>query len=203
MSASSTGTPCDNHRCSDLPKPFHRCGIILNPSLSTAARHRVTRGDTDGTGDTARPTGTTCGRRDASCTWSHATTWPFGAHAVRDASDQVTVRNASPARAGARAGNGIVTLESGPHAGTFSVPDRVTVPSTINCHVATYGDRSVNHWRLRTTRCRALRVPPRVTHTGRCTHANSRIAGCGAMSACTRPSATKLPSFGVSPNWPP
>ena len=46
-------------------------------------------------------------------------------------------------------------------------------------------------------------MPVSVTAAGRWHHASSRIAGCGAMSEWTRPSATKLPSFGVSPNWPP
>ena len=109
----------------------------------------------------------------------------------------------SAAPRGAAAGSSTFTVAPPGHFGTASRPLLTGAPATSSSHSARSHAMSRNDCLLRMTRRAFAPLPVNVTATGRWHHASSRIAGCGAMSEWTRPSATKLPSFGVSPNWPP
>src|SRR5258708_7874861 len=137
-----------------------------------------------------------------SSTCSLAISQPRSAHGSFLGTQNATLR--CPSLPGGNPPNAsLTTLASpGPSESFGSFPCCLTSPSTNNSHLPTSQSSEVKSCSFR-IRNSERPCPTQAMATGWASFFCSHIAGCGVRSGQTRPSHTKLASWGTSPKSPP
>ena len=206
--AASSGLPAASH---SRMRPLPRSSAMRNPSPDTVTlvASLATCG-AEGAGAARRAAGRAlarpvCFAARANC--SQATSWPLGAQGSGRAVTKRNVRNASsPSRASGASRETVTSCASpGSAASRGNRPRLTTRPSMLSSQEPASQESPAKCCLLRMrNRPEAPAGRPRAsTATGCISFLASNMAGWGVRSGHTRPSATKLRSFGSSPKSPP